>query len=95
MNEYDDSRPCPRCGCCDTETVDCEACWGEGGWNPYEDDPLWYDPDDFELCETCDGVGCYAVCAGWCDIPGAHAVKGAPSQRTQTAPAVGVPAGRV
>lgn len=48
----------------------CGRCGGEGITAPgelYEEDPLWYDPDDYENCHECDGHGGWLWCrkCGW------------------------------
>ena len=57
--EYAD---CPVCESSDAKYCTCWSCGGEGGWCPYESDPLWYDPNDFEVCDICHGNGGYWVC---------------------------------
>lgn len=54
------------CGACGhlKESVSCWSCGGEGYHDLYEDDPLWYDEDDIEHCDVCNGKGFYYVCAG-------------------------------
>lgn len=58
---------CARCGSsCDF--VHCEDC-DDGFIDCYEEDPLWYDPDDFRTCETCHGLGGWQACLSgekWC-----------------------------
>lgn len=42
-----------------------EPCWNgcdEGYIDLYEEDPLFYDEDDCELCQICEGRGGYWVC---------------------------------
>ena len=56
---------CPQCGS-EMMRRDCTDC--EGGFRDlYEEDPLWYDEDDFEECDTCGGHGAYVWCreCGW------------------------------
>ena len=60
-DEYDS---CPVCGC---EMSEWEECWQIGcddGWisDLYESDPLWYDEDDVEMCDVCQGKGGWWVC---------------------------------
>jgi hypothetical protein len=55
---------CARCGS-STYSEECGACGGEGITGPgelYEQDPLWYDPDDYEPCHQCGGDGAWMVC---------------------------------
>lgn len=47
---------------CLCEPKDCWQCGGEGGWSLYEEDPLWYDKDDWRNCDICEGKGCYIIC---------------------------------
>jgi hypothetical protein len=64
-----DSEFCIRCGS-DLEWVDCWQCGGEGATLPgdlYEEDPLWYAPDDTEPCHICLGRGGWQLCANRCD----------------------------
>lgn len=56
---------CPICGA-PMEWEDCYMGCDEGIFT-YEDylqyeDPLWYDPDDFEVCDACKGRGGYLIC---------------------------------
>lgn len=57
---YDDN--CPRCGNLmyrqDCPVVDCDDGWID----VYEHDPLWYDPDDYEICQDCEGRGHHIWC---------------------------------
>lgn len=63
---------CARCGS-SIEWEQCCACGGEGITGPgelYEEDPLWYDIDDYEPCHECDGHGSWGVCLSspeWCN----------------------------
>lgn len=41
---------------------DCANCGGEGETELYELDPLWYDEDDVEDCDWCQGSGGYWAC---------------------------------
>jgi hypothetical protein len=54
---------CSACGS-DLEWVDCEHCGGEGEYECYEEDPLWYDEDDMKACAQCGGTGGWY----WCGI---------------------------
>jgi hypothetical protein len=53
------------CEICGNSTYweECWQCGGEGGRDGddlTEEDPLWYDEDDFETCDICQGkVGFY------------------------------------
>ena len=64
--------PCPRCDCCCRDWEDCWSCGGEGYRELYDDDPLWYDPDDTESCHECGGKGGWLMCIGRCDENGQH-----------------------
>ena len=74
--EYDCQ--CARCGS-SVEWEQCGACGGEGITGPgelYEQDPLWYDPDDYETCHQCGGEASFPSCISsdeWCK---AHPKKG-------------------
>lgn len=79
--EYD--YQCARCGS-SIQWEQCGACGGEGITGPgelYEQDPLWYDPDDYENCHQCDGEASWGICISspeWCDanpVPGRESVK--------------------
>lgn len=65
--EYPDEREqyCSVCGAY-MEWVDCWNCDGKGGRDGddlMEEDPLWYDEDDWEDCDVCRGRGGYWECA--------------------------------
>lgn len=52
---------CQTCG----ETLDWKHCWAgcdNGYFDRYDEDPLWYDPGDLELCSECHGQGGYLAC---------------------------------
>lgn len=69
---------CTRCECCDTYWVECDYCGGEGGRDEEDlmaEDPLWYGPGDFEICDACDGTGGHYECLGHCDEEGKHKSK--------------------
>jgi hypothetical protein len=63
---------CARCGST-LEWESCEACGGEGITGPgelYEQDPLWYDEDDYEPCHQCNGEASWPICVStpeWCE----------------------------
>jgi hypothetical protein len=62
---------CPRCGCCEMFWEDCWSCGGEGIHDDlFEEDPLWYDPGDYEICNECEGKGGFWLCD--CDKNGKH-----------------------
>lgn len=78
QDDFEDSL-CDRCKCCDTDWEDCYECGGKGG-RDYDDDlqfedPLWYQPGDFETCDICEGKGGWPVCLGNCDENGNHSKK--------------------
>lgn len=57
----------PYCTICGApmEWVDCWNCGGEGGRDGddlMEEDPMWYDEDDWEDCDICRGKGGYWEC---------------------------------
>lgn len=65
--EDDMDEDMPICGSCQNEMEweDCWQCGGEGGRDGDDlmaEDPLWYSPDDFEVCDICYGKGGYFVC---------------------------------
>jgi hypothetical protein len=44
-------------------------CWNgcdDGYFDAYEDDPLWYDEGEMEVCSECGGQGGWTVC-GQCN----------------------------
>lgn len=55
---------CARCG--STLTWEsCGACGGDGCTAPgelYEQDPLWYDMDDIQVCHECGGEAWFPNC---------------------------------
>lgn len=53
---------CEGCGR-DCDEIDCYACNGEGGFDGYEEDPLWYDLGDIVACSECDGRGGWWRCS--------------------------------
>jgi DnaJ-class molecular chaperone len=59
--EYGMIEYCISC-CWPKEWEDCDQCGGEGRYEAYEDDPLWYNKDDTEPCAQCDGKGGWWVC---------------------------------
>lgn len=80
INPSDES--CPKCGNGMVTRV-CGACGGEGCTEPgelYEQDPLWYDPDDVEQCCECRGLGHHEWCqkCGW-DVHSNGFLNGTPA----------------
>lgn len=54
---------CPDEDCdCGGIRVECYVCHGEGGWDGYEDDPLWYEPGEWATCSNCGGSGRLTSC---------------------------------
>lgn len=57
----------PNCIHCGNPTswLPCWNCGGEGGWDGedlMEEDPLWYDIDDYRRCDECRGKGGHDYC---------------------------------
>ena len=51
---------CPACG---ASPLRLRECYCEEGWIwGYDEDPLWYDPDEMIRCTECDGVGYHLWC---------------------------------
>lgn len=50
------------------ESQECWNCGGSGYRDLYEEDPLWYDEDEVEKCEICEGKGFYIVPFGVGDV---------------------------
>lgn len=67
--EYDCQ--CARCGS-SIAWERCGNCGGEGVTQLgelYEQDPLWYEPGDYESCHQCDGEASWGICLSspeWC-----------------------------
>lgn len=69
---------CARCGH-DVEFVTCESCGGDGHTGLgelYEQDPLWYDPDDIEVCQSCLGSGGDFWCVNTMEYCESNPIKG-------------------
>lgn len=61
----DGSKLCPRCGCCEMTTEECEQCdEGLDGHDCGEEPNL--------RCQFCGGRGYFEVCLGQCDENGKH-----------------------
>jgi hypothetical protein len=74
---------CARCGS-SIHWETCGACGGDGITAPgelYQEDPLWYGPEDYEPCRQCDGEASWGICMSsreWCEAhpqPGRGDVK--------------------
>jgi hypothetical protein len=60
--EYeDDEATCPKCGE-SAEWIDCFDCGGEGDYDGFELDPLWYGTNGRATCNLCDGDGGWHFC---------------------------------
>jgi DnaJ-class molecular chaperone len=62
--DIEDVELCDKCQS-EKEWQECWDCGGEGGQDGeelMEEDPLWYSPDDFRKCDTCNGKGGFYVC---------------------------------
>lgn len=67
MDDFDDGiqfcdARCPNCGSSPTYTRDCDSCGGDGCFDGYEEDPLWYAPGETETCDNCRGTGGFHWC---------------------------------
>jgi hypothetical protein len=61
---------CARCGS-SMFSESCGSCGGDGYFECYEDDPLWYSPGDTKPCDACRGEGGFLFCGSddgseWC-----------------------------
>jgi hypothetical protein len=68
MDDYEEEYDlvCPACGHSPVRYRKCHSC--EDGWIwGYDEDPLWYDPDDYVPCPDCQGTGYHR----WCPACGA------------------------
>jgi hypothetical protein len=65
---------CPRCRCCEVETVECGECGGEGvsGHECGEDVCACLHPEENVPCDICGGKGYWQACMGRCDEHGKH-----------------------
>lgn len=65
INFYEfDETTCPRCGYCPTNRQPCTQISCDEGWiNLFDEDPLWYDEDDVEICTNCHGTGIEHWCS--------------------------------
>jgi len=81
------------CALChyEMEWEECSACGGDGGFDGYEEDPLWYQPGELAPCPQCNSGGGDWWCAnkdcptqsGWKVIPAPKAPN-APGERPPT-----------
>lgn len=61
--EEDYDLECTHCGHSPIRSRDCDRCGGEGFRDDlYEEDPLWYDPDEIMTCSECSGKGTMHWC---------------------------------
>ena len=67
MSTWDDTElaecSCPKCSSEEVYQRNCEGCGGDGENEVYDDDPMWYEPGDTEICETCSGKGIERWCS--------------------------------
>lgn len=76
----DGAMTCALCNC-EMEWEECSACGGDGGFDGYEEDPLWYAPGELAPCPQCDSGGGAWWCVtkecptneGWKTIPAPQA----------------------
>ena len=61
----DDEYRCPHCKHVGIHHRHCDVC-EDGYISHYEEDPLWYNEDDCELCPECHGYGVQQ----WCPVCG-------------------------
>ena len=58
-----DEETCPKCGHYPSLARRCSVLGCDDGWiNRYDEDPLWYDEDDEEMCTECWGTGWQRWC---------------------------------
>lgn len=61
QEDYDEK--CPSCGHTPIRWRDCTNIHCDDGFiDLYEDDPLWYDEGDLEVCPECNGTGIERWC---------------------------------
>ena len=69
----DGSKLCPRCGCCELTTEECEQCdEGLDGHDCGDDCCCCEDPEPNLACQFCNGRGYFEICLGHCDKDGKH-----------------------
>lgn len=69
-----DQSLCRKCGE-EKEWESCGLCGGDGWYEPFEDDPNFYEPDDILPCSQCDGEGGWMVCLNPKCLPVCEAVE--------------------
>ena len=47
---------------CEMDGDLCDSCCGDGFYDGYDDDPLWYDQGELVTCENCGGRGMLWFC---------------------------------
>jgi hypothetical protein len=70
QNAIIEAEQCPQCKCCDMEWEQCYVCGGDGWLEVYDEDPLWYDPGDVEMCDECESRGGWWFCISGCHVNG-------------------------
>lgn len=69
----DGSKICPRCGCCELTTEECEQCEdGLDGHDCGEDCCCCEYPEPNLPCQFCGGRGYFEICLGSCNSEGQH-----------------------
>ncbi|OGZ02796.1 MAG: hypothetical protein A2390_02220 [Candidatus Liptonbacteria bacterium RIFOXYB1_FULL_36_10] len=79
---------CPSCGHSPIRSCRCRNLGCEDGWiDRYDEDPLWYDEDDPEICTECWGTGVERWCpkCGF-DLQSARRTKHALDEGDKSAP---------
>jgi hypothetical protein len=67
---------CPRCGCCEMVSEECEQCEdGLAGHDCGEDCCCCEFPEPNLRCQFCNGRGYFLMCLGGCDSNGKHVSK--------------------
>lgn len=83
----DEDTACPKCGHSPIRSCRCRALGCDDGWvDRYDEDPLWYDEDDPEMCTECYGTGVERWCpsCGF-DLQKAHLTQREPDEFTESA----------
>lgn len=52
---------CEVCGA-ELTWIECWKCLGNGEFDLYEDDPIYYEPGEVETCDECGGDGGWLGC---------------------------------